>query len=268
MENEVKLNEFGLRPGLLPYEVVLVGKARENIEPIVKEEGDTDETIRAKILKNYSFTRTSELRDAAKTAGLSVTKFYHLQLSSPEGRTIMIRGEKKSASKESSRVATKVLFERERQAIFEDIHKNVATGKFKPTAGNLNNGKITLTDFILVGKWDIFSLGFKINPRIIDPKTGKKSILQAKRLQDDGSYKPENAVDSYGRHFIFEDDIDIIESLRETYRENVKRFKVPEPTDTRGPGAEAGTPETEPESLEANDLKGDAVKINDLEGDI
>ena len=59
-------------------------------------------------------------------------------------------------------------------------------------------------------------------------------MLKATRKTDDGKYIKEPAVSKMGRHFVYEDEIDILEALRDTIREDAAKYKIAEPELTAG----------------------------------
>lgn len=228
MDNETKTIQ------LIPHEVVIVGKLRDGKDAPI-DPNLTGKDLRDAILGKFKFTRTSELNAEAIKEGLKAGNFYHIQVADPGGDVVVLKnGKKVRKNSETTKVGFDVVFERQRTRLYNELKGEILAGKFEPTAGDPNSGQITLTEFVIVGKWDEFPLGFKYNPHTFNPQTGKKEMLKATRKTDDGKYIKEPAVSKMGRHFVYEDEIDILEALRDTIREDAAKYKIAEPELTAG----------------------------------
>jgi len=228
MDNEKKAIQ------LIPHEVVIVGKLRDGKDAPI-DPNLTGKELRDAILGKFKFTRTSELNAEAIKEGLKAGNFYHIQVADPGGDVVVLKnGKKVRKNSETTKVGFDVVFERQRTRLYNELKGEILAGKFEPTAGDPNSGQITLTEFVIVGKWDEFPLGFKYNPHTFNPQTGKKEMLKATRKTDDGKYVKEPAVSKMGRHFVYEDEVDILEALRDTIREDAAKYKIAEPELTAG----------------------------------
>jgi len=226
---------------LIANDVIVVGELRDPKDQIqIDTNLQGDELITA-ILKKYKFIRESKMNEAAKTAGLPGGKFFHIRMVYAGVETIVLpNGEKRRRSSRTTKVGFNILFERTRAKTFNEIKGEIISKNFKPLAGDPNSGQIVLTEYVLIGKWDVFPLGFKFHPHQIDPKDGILKPLMATRRLDNGTYKKEEAVDNMGRQFIFEDEVDILETLRDNIRSRVEKWKITAPDNNVGESAGAG----------------------------
>lgn len=220
---------------LILNKVVIVGKLKnpEDKTPIeITAAMKADPELLAKAIKEkFKFERETELVKAATEQGLQNGKFFHAQFSAFVNDSVIIKGREITKSTPTTVPGFDVIFQRQRRGIYDEIKTELIANRFEPLAGDPNCGSVVLTHYGVTGFWDNFPLGFKYHPHWYDPKqNGKLVPLMAVRKKPDGTYIREQAVSKTASHFVYEDEYDNIEVLRETIRENCAKYKLQEPT--------------------------------------
>jgi len=246
---------------LFPHEITIVGVVRKDQEATVIATIKDGQPVSPKdlataMMAKFQFIRRTSLSDAAKAADLKDNDFFHIRLSDTGGEMITLpNGKTMRRNKRTVNPGYDVVFRSQKADLFNELKEEIIAKRFKPVADDPTTGEIVLTEFVANGKYDEFPLGFYINPRVIDPKTGARVKLQQTRRLDDGTYKKEDAVSNMGRHFIYDADVDKLEELRDAYRKRVEEYKIPNPvaTDQASSGTDrdkAIAPEPKPGSDE------------------
>lgn len=243
-------------------EVILVGKVRKGKEDVavpVQPVGvdATPEAIKkfiAEIMDKYQFTRSAP--------GLQgrISYFYHTLVAMYGNDTQTFGNKTLRLNKATTKYGWFVVFQSQHPILFDELKAELVGEKFEfvgyddlYVAGKLvaKNGrcKIRLTEFGIQGFWDEFAAGFAYNPHNVDPETGKATPMMAQR-KDRVSGKllsASPAVSRTLRHFVLAEDVDRIESLRDSLRDINKPYKITEPEVTDEPSrtesGAAGAPE-------------------------
>lgn len=233
--------------------VVVVGKLKNKDDKTVIPEDLAGEDLIKAIRAKFKFVQDTTNNETLTKLGLGNGKFIHVQFNDPGGEMITLpNGKTVKRSKRVKGTGFDVLFQSKRPADFEDIKGELLTGKFEPVGKDPNSGKIILTDYGLIGYWDEFATGFDYNPHYYDNADGGKlKPLMAHPKKDDGTYDTVKAVSNMARHFIYEDEIDNLEVLREQVRARVIRFKIEKPVDNTKPN----TPGIETKPVEPTVVK-------------
>lgn len=219
---------------VIPNEVILVGKLRDDKDvTVIDATLPVDEQILA-ALKKFKFIRDTAPNAAAQAAGFLTGKFFQIQMGDPGGETITLpNGKKVRRSRKTSDPGYATIFASNRATTFEEIKEEAlyrdATTKFanklELVGGDPNNGKLRLKEYALFGFWDKFPLGFFYHIHTRDEK-GAIKPMNSNVKQDDGSFKPAPATTNTGQHFVFEDEIENLEGLRDKMRTQVEKWKV------------------------------------------
>lgn len=228
-----------LKEKFIPNEVIVVGKKRDENDKEPVDVNLVGKELAKAILAKYKFIRETAPSKEATQAGILTGKFMHIRVSDSGGAKVMLsNGKTVRASSKTTEFGFDNVFESQRAVTFNEIKQEIIELRFEPLAGDPNCGQIKLTEFALIGYWDEFPMGFDFYPHFFDVKNGNKLVpLMAARKQDDGSFKKEQAIANMGRHLVYENEIDNLETLRDNIRKKNERFKVPVKTvntDDRG----------------------------------
>jgi hypothetical protein len=219
---------------IIPHEVIIVGKLRDDkdVTPIDLTL-PVDEQILA-ALKKFKFVRDTAPNAAAQAVGFLSGKFFQIQMGDPGGETVTLpNGQKVRRSRKTSAPGYATIFASNRATTFEEIKEEALyrdpTSKFanklQLVGGDPNNGKLKLKEYALFGFWDKFPLGFFYEIHTRDEKGAIKKMMSNVK-QDDGSFKPVPATTNTGEHFVFEDEVDNLEGIRDKMRAQVERWKI------------------------------------------
>ena len=221
---------------IIPNEVILVGKLRDdNDTSVIDTNLPPAEQLKA-CLKKFKFTRNTAPNAAAQAAGFLTGKFYQIQMGDPGGEKIKLpNGNTVRRSRKTTRPGYANIFQSNQPTTFEEIKEELLhtdTGKsdgnpdrVELVAGDPNAGKIRLTEYALMGFWDRFPIGFYHHVWTRDEK-GALIPFMSNVKQPDGSFKKEHARRNTGEHFVFEDDAENLEGLRDTIRDQVKKWRI------------------------------------------
>jgi len=215
---------------LILNKVVVVGKLRNPEDKTPIEAGLTGKDLAMAIKNKFKFERDTEIAKEALDLGLKNGKFFHVQYSAFVNDTQLIKGVEVKKSSKTTVPGFDVIFQSQRKVIFEEIKAEIIANRFEPLAGDPNSGSIVLTHYGVVGYWDIFPLGFKYHPHWYDPKQGGKLVnVMSVVKQPDGTFKRDVAISEKASHFVYEDEYDNLEMLREAKRQDCAKYKLPDP---------------------------------------
>jgi len=237
------------KPEIIPNEVIVVGKLKnEDDTTKIPKELKGDE-LKTALRDKFKFTRNTVITDAGKEVNQVSGQFFHIQIGDPGGENILLKnGTTVKRSRRTTNPGYDVVFKRNRQTIFDDISTEIKLGNFDIVGGDQNSGKIRLTQYALLGFWDVFPTGFWYFRKWYDPKQGGKLVpFLTYPKKDDGSYPKEGipAQSNMSQHFVYEDEMINLEGLRNKVRDLVRKYKVPNtehPTDDGKTGGENAEP--------------------------
>jgi hypothetical protein len=213
---------------IIPNEVIVIGKLRDEKDTVAIDLNLPVEEQIAAMMKKFKFIRDTAPNAAAQAAGFLSGKFFQCQVGDPGGEMIILpNGNKVRKSRETTDPGDVNIFASNRAWTFEELKEELLAKRISLVGGDPNNGKLRLKEFALMGFMDVFPLGFRHNVWTRD-KEGKLVAFMSNVKQDNGSFKPQQAVRNTGRHFVFEDDIANLEGLRDNLRKQVERWKIVE----------------------------------------
>jgi hypothetical protein len=244
---------------LMLHEITIVGKLKnpDDKTPITLEAGASHEDMVKAIRTKFKFVRVSEPSKTATDAGVKEGEYIHIRMADPGGDVQIKNGKTFKLTRKTTEPGYDVLFKSVRAVTFNEIKQEIINGNFEPVAGDLNSGEIILTQLGLIGYWDKFPLGFDYFVHFYDPKQGGKlAEFMSPVKQDDGTYKKTKSISNTGQHFVYEDEYDNLEFLREQIRKKVEKWKVPpvlQNVDPRGVKDEPAKPEITPPVTKTDD---------------
>jgi hypothetical protein len=221
---------------IAPHEVVLVGEQKDKKEPLPDYTGDSEEEAKEYVLKNFKFTRNSIVKEDAQKLNQKSNKFFHLLVAQPSGETIILPGtnRKVKRSNRTNKYGWHTLFERE-NITFDEIKTEVVSKAFT-VVGSPVDGKIRLTDYVLMGAWIEADCGFRFKIHTQD-KTGKFVPLESYKRNDEGKLVKSVAEDRLVRFFVLETQYETLETLLANRIEQAEKYKISAPATHSDPDA-------------------------------
>lgn len=227
------VNTLRERYKVAPHEVVLVGERKLPTAELPEYDGNTVDEAKAYLTEHYKFTRNSLVRPAGAAVGQKSTKFFHLLVAQPSGETVQLPdGRTVKRSNRTNKYGWFTLFERE-GITFDEIKTEVQSKSFD-VVGSPKDGKIRLTQYVLMGAWIEADAGFKFKLFQQD-KTGKLVPLMANRKDDAGKFTPVQAEDRMIRMFVLETQYETMETLLANRLNEVEKHKIKEDAPSSDP---------------------------------
>lgn len=225
-------------------EVILVGKLRNPADKTIIGNDLADEEKITAVLKKFQFTLTTDPSEAAKNAGVNAGKYFQIRTVDPGGEYIVLpNGKRVKRSRKTGRYGWSNIFESGRKVTYDEIKEELLAKRVDIVAGDPNNGTIRLPEYGLIGFWDEFPAGFFYKVMTINKATGKREVMMSNIKNDDGTFSKKEAVSNIIRHFVYEDEEQNIEAIRDNLRKQVEKYKVIQTDNTMD--VERATPVTE-----------------------
>jgi len=221
--------------------------------PVLKTGATPEElsAFREALLDKYQFTRDTRLNQQAANLGLRQGAFFQLLLSGfggnketlPSGKIII-------TNRDTTKYGWKTLFKSQHPILFDEVKEQMLNNKWEfvetlplRVGGKDPNArcKLRLTEFGVWGMWDEFSVGFPYYPHGRNAETGVIEPLMSVVRGKDGNYSQQQAVQWVGRQFVFKEEIDNIQAMREEIIRDAEQYAVPKPAST-APGGHVENP--------------------------
>jgi hypothetical protein len=208
-------------------DVILVGKLRNVNDKSVIDSTLSHEEQKELALKKYQFTLVTDPSEAAKNEGFNAGRYFQIRTADPAGETMTLaNGRKVRLSSKTGKYGWANVFESNRKVHFDEIREELLAKRVQLVGGDPNNGTVRLNEYGLMGFWDEFPAGFFYEIMTINKTTGKKEKMMSAIRQDDGTFKKQTATSNIIRHFVFQDEEDNLEAIRENLRKQVEKYKV------------------------------------------
>lgn len=224
-------------------DVILVGKLRNaNDKAVIDNNLPIEEKI-ATVLGKYKFTLATDPSEAAKNAGFNSGRYFQIRTADPAGETaVLANGRKVRLSSKTGKYGWANVFESNRKVHFDEIRDELLSKRVMLVGGDANNGTIRLSEYGLMGFWDEFPAGFHYEITTINKATGRREKMMSSVRNDDGTFTKKVATSNIIRHFVFQDEEDNLEAIRENLRSQVEKYKVTVQDNTGDPDRSTQVP--------------------------
>ena len=243
--------EKDFRSNLMVNEVIVVGAKRAGkTEPL--PEDATNEQIR----DLYTFLKDTQPDEAARAANFTSNKWLQLRMCDPGGETITKGNKTLKVSRATNSYAYRNIFKAQHGITYDEIVEEILANRFalvkgsnqKNTITGVEEAQIRLTEYGLVGFWDVFDVGFKYTVHTRGENGIPKPMISNTRNTITGKFEKAPATSFSARNFILQSEIENVEGIRKQIKARLEGYKIL--------NTSSDTPEVETEIISGTAKKG------------